>query len=290
MRGHQTIPEATSSQISDLLGRLIVAQETERSRIARDLHDDVSQRIAVLLIMISGATRKLSGTPDEADVMSTLTSLHQNVMGLADAIRDLSHDLHPALLQHASPDSALRALCTQFQKLQAIDVTYIGDAGIPRIGTDMTLCLYRIAQEGLRNVAKHANAHHVGVTLTQTVDGVQLSIVDDGTGFDLAGTRGAVRGLGLVSIDERARLLGGSVRFETQPQQGTCVHVEIPWPAEIVLEAPTASGVRVLRHAHLAVASLDQRGLADSTKPSPSAPGVRTSPWSRSSRMDHCGR
>lgn len=248
MRGQQATPEVTGTQMSDLLGRLIAAQETERSRIARDLHDDVSQRIAALLIMISGATQMVRGKLDEADLMAALTSMYQSTMGLADAIRDLSRDLHPSLLQHAGLDPALRAFCAQFQELQRIDVTYRADAGIARIDADMALCLYRIAQEGLRNVAKHAGARNVGVTLTQTVDGVQLSIVDDGSGFDLAVARGHGRGLGLVSIDERARLLRGSVRFETKPQQGTCVHVEIPWPAESMCSPGPAIGMEQHRN------------------------------------------
>ena len=229
MRGHPATPEENRAHFSDLLGLLIDAQEAERSRIARDLHDDVSQRIAGLSIMISRVKRSLRGKPDEADVTTALTSMQASVLSLADEIRRLSHDLHPVVLQHTGLDTALGEICAQFQKLQTIDVTYRADADVGRIGPEMALSLFRIAQEALRNVAKHADAHHVGVTLTQTADGIQLSIVDDGRGFDLADVRGRGRGLGLVSIDERARLLGGSVRFVTQPQQGTCIHVEIPW-------------------------------------------------------------
>ena len=122
-------------------------------------------------------------------------------------------------------------------------MSYRSEASLA-IGADMTLCLYRIAQEGLRNIAKHANAHHVGVTLTQTADGVQLSIFDDGKGFDLAGARAAGRGLGLMSIDERARLLRGRVRFDTQPNQGSRLNVEIPWPAGIAPDSKQTSADR----------------------------------------------
>ena len=96
------------------------------------------------------------------------------------------------------------------------------------VDAEAALCLYRIAQEALRNVAKHAEARHVGVALDRTADGVELSIADDGNGFDLAATRGQGAGLGLVSIDERVRLLGGSVHVETQPRGGTRVRVRIP--------------------------------------------------------------
>ena len=244
MRGRQGLPEATSTETSDLLGRLIAAQETERSRIARHLHDDVSQRIAELSIMISGVKRTLRGKPDEADVTTALTMMQQAMIALDEEIRQLSHDLHPGLLQHADLDSALGTFCTRFQKRQAIEVSYRSDASLAPIGADMTLCLYRIAQEGLRNVAKHANADHVEVTLTQTADGVQLSIFDDGKGFDLAGARAAGRGLGLMSIDERARLLRGRVHFDTQPNQGSRLKVEIPWPAGIAPKSKQASSRR----------------------------------------------
>jgi two-component system sensor histidine kinase UhpB len=231
------MPEETTTPTSDLSGRLIAAQETERSRIARHLHDDVSQRVAELSITISIAKRALHGRMGHANVTTALTSIQQSVIALAEDIRQLSHDLHPGLLQHADLSAALETLCAQFQKRQAIEVSYLADGSLRPLGPDMTQCLYRIAQEGLRNVAKHANADHVGLTLTQTVSGVQLSIFDNGRGFDLAVARHAGRGLGLMSIDERARLLRGRVRFETQPQQGTRIHVEIPWSAEVGIGA-----------------------------------------------------
>jgi two-component system NarL family sensor kinase len=123
----------------------------------------------------------------------------------------------------------LRGCCAEFEKLHGIKVTYSAGTGTDRVEFDTALCLFRIAQEALRNVAKHAEARQVNLTLTQTPDGVQLSIIDDGRGFDLAGARGAAAGLGLVSIDERARLLRGSVQIDTQPQGGTRLHVRIPY-------------------------------------------------------------
>jgi signal transduction histidine kinase len=237
LREHQATLEASNKQISDLFGRLIAAQETERTRIARDLHDDVSQRIAGLSIMISGVKRRLRGEPNEGDVMPALMSIQQSTTELADEIRQFSHDLHPILLQHAGLGAALRVICAEFEKLHAITVTCSSDVDTPGIEDDTALCLYRITQEGLRNVAKHAEAQHVGVTLTATTDGVQLSIVDDGKGFDLAGVRGTGAGLGLVSIDERARLLRGSVRIDTEPEKGTRLDVQIPSPQNVAADA-----------------------------------------------------
>ena len=103
--------QASNTQISDLFGRLIAAQETERTRIARDLHDDVSQRIAGLSIMISGIKRKIHRQPAEAEVVANLTSLQQHTIALADEIRHVSHDLHPSQLQHTGLVAALSAYC-----------------------------------------------------------------------------------------------------------------------------------------------------------------------------------
>jgi signal transduction histidine kinase len=230
MRENQARLEASNRQISDLFGRLITAQETERGRIARDLHDDVSQRIAGLSIMISGLKSRLGGTAKGADVSATLAAIQRNTIGLAEEIRHLSHDLHPSMLQHAGLVAALQGACADFEKLHGITVTYNPDAAIGAVDGDTAVCLYRIAQEALRNVAKHAHATHVDVALTRSVAGLQLTIADDGHGFDLAGTRARAGGLGLVSIDERVRLLQGTVAIETQPRRGTRLRVLIPPP------------------------------------------------------------
>ena len=123
---------------------------------------------------------------------------------------------------------ALRAFCIQFEKLHPIAVTCRAGDEVGTVDAAAALCLYRIAQEALHNVAKHADARRVDVVLTRTADAVHLSIADDGKGFDLSGERGRGAGLGLVSIDERVRLLHGSVHIVTQPRGGTHVQVQVP--------------------------------------------------------------
>jgi two-component system sensor histidine kinase UhpB len=230
LREHRATLQANNQQISDLFGRLIAAQETERTRIARDLHDDVSQHIAALSLMITGLKRKLLGRAGDADVVSDLATIQRSAVALTEQIRHVSHDLHPASLEHAGLVSAMRGICEEFEKQQAVAVTYKADADIGPVDGQVALCLYRVAQEALRNVAKHADARQVGVSLIRTADAIELTIADDGTGFDLLGTKEKGTGLGLVSMDERARLLGGRVRIDTQPQGGTQVHVSIPSP------------------------------------------------------------
>ena len=218
----------SNQQISDLIGRLIAAQESERTRIARDLHDDVSQRVAVLSIMMSGLKRRLSGQPNEADLKSALTTMQQATDALGEGIRHVSHDLHPSQLQHSGLVRALDALCSDFEKFQAVKTSFTADGDIGDVEWDASLCLYRVAQEALRNVAKHAEARHVRVELSRGLRGVQLSIDDDGKGFDEVKMREERHGLGLISIDERVRLLRGTVQIETRHRGGTRLNVQLP--------------------------------------------------------------
>jgi signal transduction histidine kinase len=220
--------QASNTQITHLFGRLIAAQETERGRIARDLHDDVSQRIAGISIQISSIKNRLHRQFPEAEVADSLSSLQQRTFELANEIRHLSHDLHPSRLQHTGLVSALTEVCSDFEKQHLIAVTFSAKPDISPIDAEAALCLYRVTQEALRNVAKHAEAQRVTVTLTDTADAVQLSIGDDGKGFDLGSARGKGGGLGLVSMDERVRLLRGHMEIATLPRGGTLMQVQIP--------------------------------------------------------------
>ena len=151
----------------------------------------------------------------------------QRTIALADALRHLSHDLHPGVLQHAGLVAALKAHCAVFESQHAVAVTLTAAAGLEVIPQAIALCLYRVAQEALRNIAAHAGARQAYVTLSRTADGLELTITDDGQGFDLptARSRG---GLGLISLDERVRLVGGSVRINTQMQRGTELRIQVP--------------------------------------------------------------
>ncbi len=234
--------QVNNNQISDLCGRLMSAQETERTRIARELHDDVSQRIAGLSIKMSDINRRVQRRPADIDIVDALASLQQDTYALAEEIRHLSHDLHPSQLQHTGLAAALGAFCAECERRHAI--TVVCDAS-PDVDGDVddlatALCLYRITQEALQNVAKHAGAHRAVVELTRETDGVHLTIIDDGIGFDLAASRGRNAGLGLVSIDERVRLLRGSVCIDTQPGHGTRLQIHIPRSARSIPAAALA--------------------------------------------------
>ena len=132
-------------------------------------------------------------------------------------IRNLSHELHPGVLQHVGLAAALKGHCAEVGRQHAFEVTLSAAEGLDGIPDDVALCLYRVAQEALRNVAAHAGARKAQVTLRSTEDGLELVIADDGQGFDLAEARHQ-EGLGLISLDERVRLVGGSLTINTEPR------------------------------------------------------------------------
>ena len=214
------------AEIASLAGRLITAQETERSRIARDLHDDINQQLASLSIALSSVKRRLQNGEAEG-VAEEVARLQQRIVDVTHVTRQLSHELHPGVLQHAGLVAALRGHCAEFGAQHGIDVTFSAAAGINGVPAETALCLYRVTQEALRNIAAHAGARTARVALTPAAASLELTILDDGQGFDLAEAR-RQGGVGLVSLDERVRLIGGSLRIETQPQHGTEVRVSVP--------------------------------------------------------------
>jgi PAS domain S-box-containing protein len=226
LRENEAALRASYDRIQDLAGRLITAQEAERSRIAGDLHDDVNQQLAGLSIALSNVKRQLRNGGD-ATVEEELTRLQQRTVDLADVIRNLSHEMHPGVLQHAGLTAALKSHCAEFGSQHPIELTFSAVDVLDGIPQEVALCLYRVAQEALRNIAAHAAAHKAQVTLRSSEHNLEMVIADDGQGFDLAEAR-EVGGLGLISLDERVRLIGGSLAISTEPQHGTEVRVQVP--------------------------------------------------------------
>ena len=226
LRENEAALRAGYDRIQDLAGKLITAQEAERSRIARELHDDVSQQLASLSIALSRVKRRLHDGGNTT-VQEELRRLQQGTLDLAQVIRSLSHALHPGVLHHAGLVAALQGHCAEFGRRHAIAVTLSAADGLHGIPQDVALCLYRVTQEALRNTAAHAGALQAHVTLRRTAASTHA-----GQGFDLAEAqhRG---GLGLISIDERVRLVGGSVQIHTQWQRGTELRVQVPLRGDV---------------------------------------------------------
>jgi signal transduction histidine kinase len=215
------------TEIQTLAGRLITAQEEERRRIARELHDGVNQKLSALSIALTTLGRSVpSGA---ADLTGALARLQERAAGLVDEVRQLSHELHPGVLQHVGLVAALQGYCEEFEGEHGLAMTFRADEDLGVVPIDHALCLYRATQEALGNVAKHAKARHVRVNLARDHDDVRLTVADDGCGFDLTEARSR-GGLGLISLDERVRLVGGQVTIRSGPQEGTEMGIQVPLP------------------------------------------------------------
>ena len=220
--------EVSHREIQHLAGRLIEAQDAERARIARDLHDDVSQQLAGLSIALSSFKRRMDELHVGDELRADARALHQRTATLAQNVRHLSHDLHPTVLRHAGLVSALTSYCAELERAHGTVLTCSAEGDFASIPPGVALCLYRIAQEALRNVVAHAGAGRAEVQLLRTGDYAEITIADDGKGFEVARSLEAGKGLGLVSITERVRLAGGTVSITAEPRKGTSVHVRIP--------------------------------------------------------------
>jgi len=228
IRASQAALEASRQEIQYLAGRLIEAQEVERARIARDLHDDVSQQLAGVSIAFSGLKQRLGEYHISEELRQELVDLQQQTLKLARNVRQLSHDLHPAVLQHLGLVKGLASYCGELGRAHHMAITCTEEGDFVAITPDAALCVYRIAQEALRNVIAHAGAGRANVTLLQLGDKARITIADDGRGFDATNRVERDTGLGLVSMSERARLIGGTVSIVSRPNQGTRVQATIP--------------------------------------------------------------
>jgi len=211
----------SSGEVRELAGRLIVAQEQERARIARDLHDDVNQRLAVASIRLSALRRKV----DERN-RQDVSQLQSELIALSEDVRHLSHDLHPSMLTQTGLTAALAGLCQNISHRSGPAIELRVSPHAKDLPEDVALCLYRVAQEALGNAIRHAGAERIDVALQVARDQVDLTITDNGKGFVADG--GGRRGLGLMSIDERAKLLGGSYRLQSTLGKGTQLCIRIP--------------------------------------------------------------
>jgi PAS domain S-box-containing protein len=214
---------AAEESARDLSRRLLRSQEQERARIARELHDDMTQRLARLAIDAGNVEQ----TPAAREVRPAVEALRQGLVRLSDDVHAMSHRLHPAVLEDLGLVDALRAECDRCaQSSDTTVVLSVGDLPAP-VAPGLALCLFRIAQEALRNALRHAQAREVKVSLASTAEGLQLAVQDDGVGFD-PGAEARSRTLGLASMRERVSLLGGELDVESQLGTGTLVLAWVP--------------------------------------------------------------
>jgi PAS domain S-box-containing protein len=209
--------------LRDLSRRLIRAHEDERALLARELHDDVTQRLAVLAIDMGRAEL---AAPDgtQADVMR---SVRAELVRLSEDIHSLAYQLHPSVLEELGLVEALRAECERRGRQGRLAVAMDLEALTTVAGKEAELCLFRVAQEALNNVARHSGTNVASITLRQADGGLLLAIRDDGIGFDTAGPRQGPS-LGLLSMRERVHLVNGTLDIETAPGLGTMLVAWVP--------------------------------------------------------------
>ena len=208
---------------SKLSGRLINAQEEERARLARELHDDITQRLARLAIDVGRCELGTAGVPPA----ETAREVREGLVRLSEDVHALSYRLHPAVLEDLGLVEALKAESERFTRRESIPVEMKLREPPQPIPRDAALCLFRVAQEALRNVGRHARARQVEISLHGTDGGLQVAIRDDGAGFDPALDR-ARPSLGLASMRERVHLLGGELDIDSAPGHGTTILAWVP--------------------------------------------------------------
>jgi len=209
--------------------KLIEAQEQERTRIARELHDDIGQRLALLAVELEQIQQASPDLPVE--VRRRVGKLHKQTSEIATDIQSLSHELHSSKLEYLGLAVAMRSFCREFGKVQEVEIDFeTHDLPIP-LPPDISLCLFRVLQEALHNSVKHSGVRHFAVQLWGTSDEIHLTVRDSGAGFHLEAAKTS-RGLGLISMEERLKLVNGTLSIESEPQRGTTIHARVPLSSE----------------------------------------------------------
>ena len=206
-------------------GRLIVAQDEERKRIARELHDNVNQRIALISIELEQLAQRTSGKTD--GLGERVRSLQEKARELSNEIHRLSYELHPSKLDYFGLSSALASLCREMASGHGLAINYRDEGPQRELSSGVSLCLFRVAQEALDNAVRHSGASSIDVELKRSGKAVKLVVSDSGHGLD-AGTDVSDSGLGFISMRERLRLLNGELKITSRRSRGTRIEASIP--------------------------------------------------------------
>jgi len=211
--------------LANMSRRLIEAQEAERVRIARDLHDDIGQRLAVSTIALDSL--KPFAEDSDCEHYRCITEIQDHLLEVSSRLHTLSHELHPARLELLGLVASMRACCSEVAKQQKADINFTYDGVQKPLPSEISLCLFRVLQEALHNALKHSGVRQIAVRLRGTDDVIDLMVCDGGVGFDLAA---AVKssGLGLTSMRERLKLVQGELFIDSQFKRGTTIHARVP--------------------------------------------------------------
>jgi signal transduction histidine kinase len=217
--------QRTEEMLRGVTGRLIDAQEQERQRISRDLHDDIGQRLSLVAIKLQ---RIEEDPPDSAvEVSHRMGELWKQTFEISNDIQALSHELHSAKLEYLGIVGAMRGFCVEFGQQQSVEVAFGShDLPNPLPSQEVSLALFRVLQEALHNASKHSGVSHFEVELWGRPGEINLTIRDSGAGFDVQSAREG-RGLGLTSMQERLKVVNGELSIESQPNRGTVIRARV---------------------------------------------------------------
>ena len=223
LRASEAALRQSEESYRNLARQLLTAQEAERKRLARELHDDLSQRLAGLAMDAEMLGQQM---PPQGAGAVELKDMKDKLVTLSIDVHSLSRQLHPSILDDLGLPDAIASECARFRRQDSMAIDFRAENITKEIPPDVAVCLYRIVQEGLRNISKHAQATEVTISLVGRNDSLILTIVDNGRGFDPGQKRPV--GLGLDSMQERAHLIGADFWVESQPGQGTVIEVLAP--------------------------------------------------------------
>lgn len=221
-------------RLANLSRGLIEAQEKERTRIARELHDDIGQRFALLAIALEQLKEKSIRYGPENEIR--IDKISKDVSDMASDVQSLSHQLHSSKLEYLGLVAAIRIFCKEFAERQNMKIDFRSHDVPGMLRYEVSLCLFRVLQESLQNSAKHSGTRNLEAQLWASSGQIHLTVRDCGRGFDVAtASRGA--GLGLISMRERLKSVGGALSIDSQHGSGTTIHARIPLDSEAYLEA-----------------------------------------------------
>ena len=219
----------TEEALAGVSRKLIEAQEQERTRIARELHDDVAQRLALSVVELAQTQQSLhGGTPEHHQ---RVAAVRQRIADISVDVQTISHQLHSSKLEYLGLAVAAKGFCREFAEQHKLQIEFQSGDVPAQLPQEISLCLFRVLQEALHNAAKHSGVTHFEVQLWGDTDGIHLTVMDSGAGFDLDAVT-QHKGLGLTSMQERVKLVNGTLAIETKPRYGTTVDVCIPLEVE----------------------------------------------------------
>jgi PAS domain S-box-containing protein len=210
--------------LSTVSQRLIEAQENERAHIARELHDDINQRLSLLGARLGALAHAVPDTATQE--RGKIEEAHEAILGLLRDVQALSHRLHPPRVEYLGIVKAAAAMCRDISRQHGVEVNFHAESVPQGLTERIALCLYRVLQEALQNAITHSGTAKVEVLLRGGTDQIELKVDDLGVGFDLKATQG--RGLGLTSMKERLKAIEGQLMIRSQPQRGTSIRARVP--------------------------------------------------------------